>query len=105
MQLEPDNSDLSSNEAARIKELVREALAAQLVSIKKRHTEKELLGSLKSIVGEFLDCFVLFGFDLDGEPRVIKLANTKQADAALRTLFIKLFASEIQGHEEYNDEY
>jgi hypothetical protein len=48
---------------------------------------------------------VLFGFDLDGEPRIIKLANTKQADAALRTLFIKLFASEIQGHEEYNDEY
>jgi len=105
MQPDPDNSDLPSNEAARIKELVREALAAQLVSIKKRHTEKELSNSLKSIVGEFLDCFVLFGFDLDGEPRVIKLANTKQADAALRTLFIKLFAADIQGNEEYNDEY
>ena len=105
MHSDSDNTPLSSSEESlRIKELVKEALTAQLGIIKKRSTEKELTDSLRGVMGEFLDCFILMGYDFEGEPKVIKIANSKMSDAALRTLFIKVFAAEIQGYEEHSGE-
>ena len=72
----------------------------------KRHTERELNEALKSIVGEFLDCFVVLGYDLQGEPRIVKSSKTKMSEAALRLLFFKAANMELYNNENpgYSDE-
>jgi len=106
--METDKSDtpLSSDDTLRIKELVKEALALHLTTVKKRHTEKELNEALKSIVGEFLDCFVVIGYDLQGEPRIVRSSKTKMSEAALKLLFFKAANMEIYSNENngYSDE-
>jgi hypothetical protein len=106
METDKGDTPLSSDDSIRIKELVKEALALHLNTVKKRHTEKELNESLKSIVGEFLDCFIVLGYDLQGDPKIIRLAKTKQSEAALKLLFFKAANMEMYGHENngYSDE-
>lgn len=104
MNSKPDNTpNTYSEESLRIKELVKEALNVQLGIIKKRTTEKELTDALRGVMGEFLDCFMLLGYDFEGNPKVIKIANSKMSAAALRTLFLEVFAVEIQGYDENSD--
>jgi hypothetical protein len=106
METDKGDTPLSSDDTLRIKELVKEALALHLTTVKKRHTEKELNEALKSIVGEFLDCFVVIGYDLQGEPRIVKSSKTKMSEAALRLLFFKAANMEIYSNENngYSDE-
>jgi hypothetical protein len=99
METDKGDTPLSSNDNIRIKELVKEALALHLNTVKKRHTEKELNESLKSIVGEFLDCFIILGYDLEGDPKIIKSVSTKLSEAALKLLFLKVANMEMYGHE------
>ena len=106
METDKGDTPLSSDDTLRIKELVKEALALHLTTIKKRHTEKELNEALKSIVGEFLDCFVVIGYDLQGEPRIVRSSKTKMSEAALKLLFFKAANMEIYSNENngYSDE-
>ena len=105
MDTDKDDTPLSSDDTLRIKELVKEALALHLTTVKKRHTERELNQALKSIVGEFLDCFVVLGYDLQGEPKIIKSSKTKMSEAALKLLFFKAANMEMYNNENtgYSD--
>lgn len=105
METDKGDTPLSSDETLRIKELVKEALALHLTTVKKRHTERELNEALKSIVGEFLDCFVVLGYDLQGEPKIIKSSKTKMSEAALKLLFFKAANMEMYNNENtgYSD--
>ena len=106
MDTDKDDTPLSSDDSLRIKELVKEALALHLTTVKKRHTERELNQALKSIIGEFLDCFVVLGYDLQGEPRIIRSSKTKMSEAALKLLFFKAANMEMYNNETngYSDE-
>ena len=106
MDTDKDDTPLGSEDTLRIKELVKEALALHLTTVKKRHTERELNQALKSIVGEFLDCFVVLGYDLQGEPRIIRSSKTKMSEAALKLLFFKAANMEMYNNETtgYSDE-
>jgi len=99
METDKGDTPLSSNDTLRIKELVKEALALHLTTVKKRHTERELNEALKSIVGEFLDCFIILGYDLEGDPKIIKSVSTKLSEAALKLLFLKAANMEMYGNE------
>ena len=106
METDKGDTPLSSDDTLRIKELVKEALALHLTTVKKRHTERELNEALKSIVGEILDCFVVLGYDLQGEPRIVRSSKTKMSEAALRLLFFKAANMELYNNENpgYSDE-
>jgi hypothetical protein len=60
------------------------------------------MGLLKTQVGEYLDAFLLFGYNLEGERIIIQnFKNAKDRDAVmelLKTIFLK------QQHENFLDE-
>ena len=63
---------------------------------------KRDLGLLKSLVGEYLDSFLLFGYNIDGDRIIVQNFKTaKDRDAVmefLKTIFLK------QQHENFLDD-
>lgn len=98
--LEGEDSNL--NEDEKLKELIREALAMRIETTNKKKSRLNLSATLGGVVGEFLNSFIVFGYDLNGNPVTIKLAPTVQSDEALKSLLIKVFAKEIR--PTYGDE-
>lgn len=86
----------NSEEDEKLKELIREALAMRINVTSKKKSQRNLNATLGSVVGEFLDSFIILGYDLAGNPVTIKLASTIQSDEALKSLLIKVFAKEIR---------
>lgn len=92
--LEEQDSDFPEDE--KLKELIREALAMRIETHAKKKTQLNLNATLGGVVGEFLNSFIIMGYDLSGDPVTIKLARTVQSDEALKSLLIKVFAKEMR---------
>lgn len=97
---EPDSDNFEEDE--KLKELIREALAMRIETTSKKKTRVNLNATLGGVVGEFLNSFIIMGYDLSGNPITIKLAPTVQSNEALKSLLIKVFAKEIR--PSYGDE-
>ena len=95
-----DNEEYPEDE--KLKELIREALAMRLEPHTKKKAQRNLNATLGGVVGEFLNSFIIIGYDLSGSPVTIKLAPTVQSDEALKSLLIRVFAKEIR--PPYGDE-
>lgn len=97
---EPDSDSFEEDE--KLKELIREALAMRIETTSKKKARVNLNATLGGVVGEFLNSFIIMGYDLSGNPVTIKLAPTVQSNEALKSLLIKVFAKEIR--PSYGDE-
>lgn len=82
-------------EEDKLKELIREALTMQIETQKKRKSRRELDNTLSGVLQEFLNSFIVLGYNFNGEPIVIKSAPTVQSNEALMSLLIKVFSREI----------
>lgn len=74
-----------------LNELLKEALK---INVKKRKQYKDqaaLLESVRAVVSEFLDSFIIVGYDFDGKPVHVEGSNNSQQKDALETLFLKYF--------------
>ena len=76
-----------------LKNLIEAALSDLISSrSKKEYADyNKLVGVVKSIVAEYLDSFIVIGYDFDGNVVELQSASNSQQKDALRTLALKYF--------------
>jgi len=74
-----------------IRELLEEALKVKIEQKKEFNNHEELTISLGPIMSEFLDSFIVIGYDFEGNPITFQGSKKPQQKDALDTLFLKYF--------------
>lgn len=83
---EPDFREFSDDE---IKNILKEALSLQLKDKRKVPKKNQLNNALIGTIGEFLTCFKLIGYDLDGNPINMTVYKEKMEKSALDNAFME----------------
>lgn len=83
-----------------LREIIKEALKTGLEEKKHKIKKSRLQSALTGTLGEFLDSYILLGYDLDGENLIIRNGKTSQQNEALNSLLIKYVAYIMQGYED-----
>tara|TARA_A100001201_G_scaffold62227_1_gene59152 strand:+ start:173 stop:478 length:306 start_codon:yes stop_codon:yes gene_type:complete len=91
-----EKEDHNSAEDDELREMVEKALKDNLKSRKSFKKRKDLANRLANILSEYLDSYILLGYDFSGKHLDIKAASTPQQIEALNSFLMKYFASEIQ---------
>ena len=81
--LDKEMEKMSSLDKAQVNELLAESISNYVSKVKKeaKNTE-EMVSLLNGYITEFLEAFILFGYDIKGSPICIHYAkNQKDADA------------------------
>ena len=81
-------------------EELREMVERALKKVFKRR--KDLAYRISNIIAEYLDSYILLGFDFQGRHIDIKSATTPQQSEALNSFLLKYFASEVQSIKGLN---
>lgn len=81
-----DKDSFSEDE---IKNLIREALKINVEDKKAAISKLKIDNALVSTVKEFLNTFAIIGYDINGEPVVLKYAKTQMEKDALNTIILK----------------
>jgi hypothetical protein len=81
----PDFREFSDDE---IKNILKEALSLRLKDKKKIPKKNQLNNALIGTIGEFLSCFKLIGYDLDGNPINMTVYKEKIEKSALDNAFM-----------------
>lgn len=93
----PEQSDFQDFSDDEIKNILKEALSFQLKEKRKIPKRNELNNALVSTLGEFLTCFKLMGYDLDGNPINITFYKEKMEKSALDNSFMEEIGKFMQG--------
>ena len=73
----PDELDLMESE--QIEAVIKEQLSK---FVKKRKLDRKTVENLTTVIQEFLSCFILLGYNFNGEPMtVVSVENQQQADS------------------------
>ena len=91
-----DNKDVNSPEDDELRDIIEQALKFNIREKKTFKKRKDLANRLGSILSEYLDSYILLGYDFSGKHLDIKAASTPQQQEALNSFLMKYFASEIQ---------
>lgn len=81
-----ESPDFSDDEVTNI---LKEALKVKLEEKRKLPKKVELNKALISTIGEFLTCFRLIGYDLDGNPVNLTVYREKIEKSALDNAFVE----------------
>lgn len=84
-----DGDDIYSNEE--IKKLLIDSLKVKLQEDRKKPSKIILNQAITSSLSEFLTCFKLIGYDIDGNPVKITMSKSKLDKSALDNAFIEEF--------------
>ena len=79
-----------------LREIIERALKESIKEKKSFKRSKDLVYRLSSIISEYLDCYILLGYDFNGRHLDIKAATTPQQAEALSSFLLKYFAAEAQ---------
>ena len=78
--------------------LIRAALEEHLVEHARRHDKKKRsLDEITAHVEEFMDSFIILGYDYNGEPVTLISANTQQQADSLSTAIQKFIVNSQSG--------
>ena len=77
---------------AEITKILKEALKIKIEDKKKTPNRVILKRALVATIGEFLGCFKLIGYDLDGNPVNMTIYNNKLQKSALDNAFVEEIA-------------
>ena len=91
-----DSNDGNSPEDEELRDIIEQALKFNLREKKTFKKRKDLASRLGSILSEYLDSYILLGYDFDGKHLDIKSASTPMQAEALNSFLIKYFAIEAQ---------
>ena len=91
-----DSNDGNSPEDEELRDIIEQALKFNLREKKTFKKRKDLANRLGSILSEYLDSYILLGYDFDGRHIDIKSASTPMQAEALNSFLIKYFAIEAQ---------
>ena len=89
MDNNPDQLNFDEFSDDEIKNILKEALTLQLKERKKVPRRNELNNALISTLGEFLTCFKLMGYDLEGNPVNITFFKERLEKSALDNAFME----------------
>jgi hypothetical protein len=81
-----ESPDFSDDEVTNI---LREALKVKLDEKRRLPKKVEINRALISTISEFLKCFKLIGYDLDGNPVVLTIYKEKIEKSALDNAFLE----------------
>ncbi len=85
------HDDQSDHYVDDLTKLIEEALASNIISRKEYKDYDKLVSSVKDVVSEYLDSFIILGYDFDGNVIDITSASSEQQQDALYTLILKNF--------------
>jgi len=103
MSEEPEEDFDSYDSDEELREMVERALKQSLVEKKTFKRRQDLAQRLCTIISEYLDCYILLGYDFQGRHLDIKASKTPQQVEALNSFLLKYFASEMQHIKGYNN--
>jgi hypothetical protein len=83
---QPDFKEFTDDE---IKNILKEALSLQLKDKRKVPKKNQLNNALIGTIGEFLTCFKLIGYDLEGNPINMTVYKEKIEKSALDNAFME----------------
>jgi len=89
------SSNLNKTIKQQIKDTIEESLEIDVSTVHKRKKGEDICTSLASTVNEFLDSFIIMGFDTNGDPHMLKYSNTILGETALISLLGKFYAHEV----------
>ena len=78
-----------------IKDLISELLAARTKEVKKIRRTEDVNTSLVTTISEFLNCFIIMGYNDEGVPVAITKSNNPQESDALHSLLMKFFSIQM----------
>lgn len=96
------DNDQSSENDDELRELVERALRENIREKKKFKSRQSLARRLSTIISEYLDSYILLGYDFQGRHLDIKAASTPQQAEALNSFLLKYFAAEVQSIKGLN---
>jgi hypothetical protein len=89
MDSNPEQPDFQEFSDEEIKNILKEALTIQIKEKRKIPKRNELNNALIGTIGEFLTCFKLIGYDLDGNPINMTVYKEKMEKSALDNAFME----------------
>jgi len=91
-----DINDGDSTEEEELRHIIEKALKFNLQEKKTFKQRRDLADRVGSILSEYLESYILLGYDFDGRHIDIKSASTPMQAEALNSFLIKYFAVESQ---------
>jgi len=83
-----------------IERIIRDALKLEIAEKRKMPNKVQLNRALIGTIGEFLSCFKLMGYDLEGNPLSVTVYKEKMQKSAIDNMFLeeigKFMASKSQ---------
>jgi hypothetical protein len=103
---QPDSNlnNFNPNENKEVKELTHRALINFLKEeINNKNASKKDLDALNSTISEYLNCFVLLGYNCEGAPVTTIFAHNQQEADSLGTLINKFIFSTRERDDDRGD--
>jgi len=97
-----DNPDYHDEDDDELREIIERALKENIKDKKIFKRKKELAYRLSTIISEYMDSYILLGYDFNGNHVDIKAASTPQKVEALNSFLLKYFASEMHSIKGIN---
>tara|TARA_R110002124_G_scaffold103480_1_gene252557 strand:+ start:4130 stop:4450 length:321 start_codon:yes stop_codon:yes gene_type:complete len=91
-----NDPEVPDDDEEELKELIELALKQNLKEKKQFKRRVDLTRRLATILSEYLDSYIMLGFDFAGRHVEIKAADTPQKVEALNSFLLKYFAAESQ---------
>ena len=91
-----NDAEVPDDDEEELKELIELALKQNLKEKKQFKRRVDLTRRLATILSEYLDSYIMLGFDFSGRHVEIKAADTPQKVEALNSFLLKYFAAESQ---------
>lgn len=90
----PTDNKISSLDRAQIKELLADSIQNYAVRLNKESRDvEECVNLLNDYISEFLEAFIIFGYDVKGRPVCIQHANRQMDADALNSLINRVIFS------------
>jgi len=87
--MDDNPEDLKEFSDEDIKNILKEALSLQIKEKRKVPKKNQLNNALIGTIGEFLSCFKLIGYDLEGNPINMTVYKEKMEKSALDNFFME----------------
>ena len=90
-----EDHDQNFPEDEELREMVERALKDNIKDRKTFKRRQDLATRLSHILCEYLDSYILLGYDFSGKHIDVREANTPQKHEALNSFLLKYFATEV----------
>jgi len=97
-----DESEDQFDNDEELREMIEKALKDNIREKKTFKNRKELARRISGVISEYLDSYILLGYDFQGRHLDIKAAKTPQQAEALNSFLLKYFAQEAQSIKGLN---